>query len=72
MLHTLKISTIYYLFTRGDEGRPCHQECVGGCGQEEEDINSAAACTACNHTRNRCGAVLQSIATFSSFENIFH
>ena len=66
MSNTFKISTNYTtLSTRGDEGRPCHQECVGGCGQEEADINSAAACTACNHTRNRYSASVNSYLNVS-------
>ena len=42
-----------YRNNKGEEGRPCHPECIGGCEDTEEAINNPGACVACNHTRNK-------------------
>ena len=41
-----------YRNTSGEEGRPCHRECIGGCQDSDDAINNPQKCVACNHTRN--------------------
>ena len=46
-----------YRNNKGEEGRPCHSECIGGCldTEDEEEVNNPARCVACNHTRSEAG-----------------
>ena len=41
-----------YSNNSGEEGRPCHRECIGGCQDSDDAINNPQACVACNHTRS--------------------
>ena len=41
-----------YSNNSGEEGRPCHPECIGGCQDTDEAINNPGACVACNNTRS--------------------
>ena len=46
-----------YRNNKGEEGRPCHNECIGGCldSEDAEEVNNPAMCVACNHTRSEAG-----------------
>ena len=46
-----------YRNNKGEEGRPCHNECIGGCLDTEDagEVNNPARCVACNHTRSKAG-----------------
>ena len=41
--------------TRGEEGRPCHPECISGCEDTEDAVSNPGRCVACNHTRSGAG-----------------
>jgi len=41
-----------YTDSKGEVGRPCSRECVGGCQDRDHAMNNPEMCVACNHTRH--------------------
>lgn len=41
-----------YTDDKGEVGRPCSRECVGGCRDRDQAMNNPEMCVACNHTRH--------------------
>jgi len=41
-----------YTDSKGEVGRPCSRECVGGCRDRDRAMNNPEMCVACNHTRH--------------------
>ena len=42
-----------YRNNSGDEGLPCHKECIGGCVESKTTMNDQNKCIACRNTRNQ-------------------
>jgi len=46
------LQELCYLDSKGEVGRPCSRECVGGCSDRDRAMNNPEMCVACNHTRH--------------------